>query len=449
MTGELELVETRKSAFLPTLRPPRQDSSVCFLVALTRLLQCCIRPFLTVHVPQANAVKTEMEKRLTEAGLDTHVLHKHDADTVTLLLGSLSQEQEIYHAALTDVIKSLANTNPSQAKLLVDVRDNYQLLFAKVPQQVHKITADLGLERDLNAELLSELRRARRAIKECSNEMEMLMESIAPTKSGETQIGAASTTADPTSAESTPATNRFLSEIDSATAEESQSATQLIHHLEHLYEMQRTRMEQELSSANNLTDMWITAADKLSQLVGDESTVDTISATRLTANCWLETARKIMSTVQARDADLSGRIELHVGEWKTHLVSINRMSQKSREVGLLALRSILRDVSVGCMEATWITTSLISECPLQVKNMVKEQSVVTGQGDKTRAWNKTMVMAERWVATLDKRQSHLTGLTPKGGVDRLERLCTSWSELGDILFRYMSASWRCTRLSVV
>jgi hypothetical protein len=72
---------------------------------------------------------------------------------------------------------------------------------------------------------------------------------------------------------------------------------------------------------------------------------------------------------------------------------------------------------------------------LQAQKMVKEQSVATGVADKTRAWNKTMILGERWVATLDKRQEVLTAYIPKGGVDRLERLCTSWSDLGDILFR--------------
>eukprot|EP00037_Helgoeca_nana_P002847 m.36582 g.36582 ORF g.36582 m.36582 type:complete len:792 (+) comp12869_c0_seq2:390-2765(+) len=380
-----ELVETRKSTYLPSLRPPRQGSS-------------------------GNVVRTEMERRLTEQGLDTHVIHKHDVDSATLLLGSLSQEQEIYHSAITDVISSISEGLPSQAKLLVDIRDNYQLLFAKVPQQVHKITADLGLERDLNAELLAELRRARRAIKECSQEMEILMEEIAPTAPDETAVE--SDTLVPDSNGVTGA-NRFLAQIDCVTAEESQSATQLIHHLENLYEMQRDRMEHELESARGLTGMWITAADKLSQLVGDESTVETLAASRLTASCWIENARKIMSTVEARDADVSMRVECHVGEWKTHVGAINRTSQKAREIGLLALRTIVREA----------------------QKMVKEQSVATGVADKTRAWNKTMILGERWVATLDKRQEVLTAYIPKGGVDRLERLCTSWSDLGDILFR--------------
>ena len=62
-------------------------------------------------------------------------------------------------------------------------------------------------------------------------------------------------------------------------------------------------------------------------------------------------------------------------------------------------------------------------------------SVTTGSGDKTRVWNKSMLHGERWIGQLDKRQGYISSIMPKGGVDRLERLCTTWSELADILFR--------------
>mmetsp|Transcript_26563 Transcript_26563/g.69875 ORF Transcript_26563/g.69875 Transcript_26563/m.69875 type:complete len:800 (-) Transcript_26563:923-3322(-) len=383
--GRSNLVETRNSSYLPTLRPPRHGSS-------------------------AKVVRAEMEKRLTECGLDTHELHEHDARSVTLLLGSLSKEQEIYHSALSDVIASVSETLPAQAKLLIDIRDNYQLLFAKVPIQVQKITTDLGFERDLNAELLAKLRRARRAIRECAGEMETLLEGIAPTK---TRASTAGPAIDATSSTAGPADTKFLAEIDSATAEESESATVLIKHLETLYEMQRGRLEGELDAARDMCDKWVTAADKLSQQLSDGATLETLGSLRLTSQCWIENARKIMSTVEARDSDLSQRIQLHVGEWKTHLNLINRMSQRTREVGLLTLRTVVREV----------------------KKMVKEQDAATGSQEKSTAWNRAMVLAERWVATLDKRQGHLHSQLPKGGVDRLERLCTSWSEIGDALFR--------------
>jgi hypothetical protein len=56
--------------------------------------------------------------------------------------------------------------------------------------------------------------------------------------------------------------------------------------------------------------------------------------------------------------------------------------------------------------------------------------------DFTAHWNHAMSVSKRWVEGLRKRQAYLQVLLPQnGGVSALERWCTTWSELADVLFK--------------
>ena len=271
-----------------------------------------------------------MNKLLKKAGVQNKTEQEDSTTTnessqIENLLKLVKEEQTIYNVIFNEVIRQVSVECTERGTVLAELRKRYAKLLESVPKQVKSLHEEVLAQRALDRRLTEELSSFKTSITLLTKELH--------------EIHAHDEEVTKQAVETEAELNEAL--------KESEKNASLLAEYHDLYELQRRRLDYQLSKLMEERDLWAGSAHMLSLKVTEKHNLVTIRRLHLYEKAWYKVANNFAVVLGHDDEKKLQELSGHVHRWQEITVSFNE------KLALAEKASYERLQTVECSITAW------------------------------------------------------------------------------------------------
>ncbi|KAL5250145.1 hypothetical protein ACHWQZ_G016019 [Mnemiopsis leidyi] len=263
-----------------------------------------------------------MDQLLEEAGCTTDQIQQVETTEVHNLLQLVKKEQHIYNVVFHELIRQVTVQCKDRGVLLAKVREYYQRLLDRIPRQIMSLHQEVMAQRALDRRLTDELIRFKTAIATLSKELNEVREH---------------------DQEVTQQALEAQKDLASALSESEKNAN-LVAEYHSLYEIQRSRLEFQISTLNKERDLWSRAVYDLAVKICQERNLRTARRLQLSEQAWNKLAGHFALVLADVDSKALQDLQNSVDHWRGRISSFSRELESTDDSMRGQLEKILEEV---------------------------------------------------------------------------------------------------------
>ncbi|XP_063688030.1 axonemal dynein light chain domain-containing protein 1-like isoform X4 [Bolinopsis microptera] len=263
-----------------------------------------------------------MDHLLEEAGCTTDQITQVETTEVHNLLQLIKKEQHIYNVVFHELIRQVTVGCKDRGVLLAKVREYYQKLLDRIPRQIMSLHQEVMAQRALDRRLTDELIRFKTAIATLSKELNEVREH---------------------DQEVTQQALEAQKDLASALSESEKNAN-LVAEYHSLYEIQRSRLEFQITTLNKERDLWSRAVYDLAVKICQERNLRTARRLQLCEQAWNKLAGHFGLVLADVDSKALQDLQNSVDHWRGRISSFSRELERIDDSMKDQLEKILGEV---------------------------------------------------------------------------------------------------------
>jgi len=263
-----------------------------------------------------------MDHLLEEAGCTTEQIKQVETTEVHNLLQLIKKEQHIYNVVFHELIRQVTVQCKDRGVLLAKVREYYQKLLDRIPRQIMSLHQEVMAQRALDRRLTDELIRFKSSIATLSKELNEVREH---------------------DQEVTQQALEAQKDLASALSESEKNAN-LVAEYHSLYEIQRSRLEFQITTLNKERDLWSRAVYDLAVKICQERNLRTARRLQLSEQAWNKLAGHFALVLADVDSKALQDLQNSVEHWRSKIASFSRELERIDDSMRDQLEKILSEV---------------------------------------------------------------------------------------------------------
>eukprot|EP00794_Sanderia_malayensis_P016078 gene16078-17701_t len=350
---------------------------------------------------EAKLLKKTMEDLLSRIAVTEDTGKDADQPTqIHSLLELVRQEQNIYNIVFNEVIRQVSIECVERGELLAELRKRYAKLLDKIPRQVKSLHEEVLAQRALDRRLTEELTRFKSSISLLTRELQQVQEH---------------------DREVTQQAVQTQNELDTALKESEKNANLLAEYHE-LYELQRKRLEFQITKLIEERDLWAGASYTLSLKVARRHNLKTAKRLHLHEKAWYKLSCHFASLLSDIDS--------------TQLQELTQLIQGWQDVAENFDNALLRSEMEACRKLQHIKKQ-INYWGNQFLRVVTpdEGSVHPPDSQVVRKLNEDMKQWEEVFNTEIERFSGDVLLSYEDGLIKMSHMIDHWSDIANKIYR--------------
>lgn len=227
--------------------------------------------------------------------------NEKDGNQIENLLNIVKNEQKIYNIVFNEIIRQVSIECVERGAVLAELRNRYATMLDQVPKQVMSLHEEVLAQRALDRRLTEELSRFKTSITLLTKELHEIHahDEEVTRQAIETQA-----------------------ELNEALKESEKNASLLAEYHD-LYELQRRRLDYQLSKLIEERDLWAGSAHMLSLKVTEKHNLVTVRRLHLFEKAWYKLANHFAVLLGQEDEKLLQTLAGHVHNWQDIAKSFN------------------------------------------------------------------------------------------------------------------------------
>ncbi|XP_014870700.1 axonemal dynein light chain domain-containing protein 1 isoform X1 [Poecilia latipinna] len=263
-----------------------------------------------------------MDDMLEKAGVDQEDEELTDLCQLESLLELVKTEQNIYNIVFHELIRQVTVGCAERGQLLAKLRQRYQSLLERIPRRLTSLHAEVVAQRALDRRLIEEIYHIKTTIQEINMELAKVRDHDA-----------------------------FVSDKVQHAQEElaksykdTLSCSDVVQGYHRMYELHRTRLEDQLLKMTGDRDYWSQFTFNLALKVIKVKKLRLVSELYVSEEGWFKTAQDCLIYISTQDiCDLDVIVEL-TNRWRDQLIDLMFFVKKIQLVQFEQLSSIQGDV---------------------------------------------------------------------------------------------------------
>ncbi|XP_052445295.1 axonemal dynein light chain domain-containing protein 1 [Carassius gibelio] len=240
-----------------------------------------------------------MDKMLEKAGVNQEFQELTELSQIENLLELVQIEQNIYNIVFHELIRQVSVECAERGQLLAKIRERYVALLDRIPRQVKGLHTETLAQKALDRRLTEEIIHFKSSIAKLNLELSAMKEHD-----------------ENVSKEAEKAKEELAKAL-----EESQRNANIVAEYHELYELQRRRLEGQMSQLYEERDLWRKATYSLAVKIIKINKLHLVRRLHINEQTWAKTADHFTVLLTAKDSeDVSHIMEL-TDQWKDKLTT--------------------------------------------------------------------------------------------------------------------------------
>ncbi|XP_065068274.1 axonemal dynein light chain domain-containing protein 1-like isoform X3 [Rhopilema esculentum] len=349
---------------------------------------------------EAVLLKKTMNELLQRVGVEEIKKDKDQPTQIHSLLDLVKQEQNIYNLVFNEVIRQVSIECVERGELLADLRKRYASLLDKVPRHVKSLHEEVLAQRALDRRLTEELTRFKTSITLLTRELDVVQEH---------------------DREVTKQAVETQNELNAALKESEKNASLLAEYHE-LYELQRKRLEFQISKLIGERDLWAGASYTLSLKVAQKHSLKTAKRLHLHEKAWYKLSGHFAILLSDIDSAHLQELTKFVQSWQEIAESFDSKLIKCEQETYRKLNYVSKQVAYWGRQFARVVT------PDEGTVHPPEKDVVTKLHEDMK----------RWEEVFNSEVERFSGdvlLSSEDDLVKMNRFMDSWSEVALKIFQ--------------
>jgi hypothetical protein len=255
------------------------------------------------------ALKNVMEDMLQKAGVDNTDGDPEGPTQMHRLCELVKQEQAIYNLVFHELIRQISVQCSERGQLLSLLRQKYAGLLDRIPRQVKSLHDEVLAQRALDRRVTAELNRFQAAITRLTDELHDVQQH---------------------DIEVTEQACEARQKLEDALVESEKNAS-LVSEYHDLYEMQRHRLEVQVTQLINEKELWHKAAHRLAAKVAHQRNLKTSQRLHLNEKAWSKLAAHFAVVLSDRDTQQLSELQNYIQTCHDMLLAVRKALVKQDE----------------------------------------------------------------------------------------------------------------------
>ncbi|XP_051980150.1 axonemal dynein light chain domain-containing protein 1 [Xyrauchen texanus] len=252
-------------------------------------------------------LKKVMDDMLEKAGVNQEFDELTEISQMENLLELVRTEQSIYNIVFHELIRQVSVECAERGQLLANLRQRYVALLNRIPRQVKGLHTETLVQRALDRRLTEEIIHFKCSIAKLNTQLSMMKEND-----------------EYVSKEAEEAKEEL-----SKALEQSQCNIDILAEYHDLYELQRRRLEGQMSQLSDERDLWRKATYSLSVKIIKINQLQLVRRLNISDQAWAKIADHFIVFLTAEDSvDVSHILEL-TDQWKEKLATFMENLRKA------------------------------------------------------------------------------------------------------------------------
>ncbi|CAG2256169.1 unnamed protein product [Mytilus edulis] len=254
-------------------------------------------------------LKKTFNKMMIKLGITETDVEVKGPTQIHNLLELIKKEQSIFDTIFSELIRQTTIECAERGELLSEVRNKYRDLINNVPKQIMSLHEEVIAQRALDRRLTEELMRFKSTIG-------ILTSELSAVKEHDKKV--------------TKEAKQAQEDLKEALSEAQKNAS-LLSEYHGLYELQRRRLEKQVSMLTDERELWSNAAYSLALKVTEEANLTTAKRLHVSEKAWVKLSTHFTILLSDRDTQVLTNLQGHVERWRD-LVEEFKTVQNQREV---------------------------------------------------------------------------------------------------------------------
>lgn len=254
-------------------------------------------------------LKKTFNKMMIKLGITETDVEVKGPTQIHNLLELIKKEQSIFDTIFSELIRQTTIECAERGELMSEVRNKYRDLINNVPKQIMSLHEEVIAQRALDRRLTEELMRFKSTIG-------ILTSELSAVKEHDKKV--------------TKEAKQAQEDLKEALSEAQKNAS-LLSEYHGLYELQRRRLEKQVSMLTDERELWSNAAYSLALKVTEEANLTTAKRLHVSEKAWVKLASHFTILLSDRDTQVLTNLQGHVERWRD-LVEEFKTVQNQREV---------------------------------------------------------------------------------------------------------------------
>ncbi|XP_032427064.1 axonemal dynein light chain domain-containing protein 1 isoform X1 [Xiphophorus hellerii] len=241
-----------------------------------------------------------MDDMLEKAGVDQQNEELTDLCQLESLLELVKTEQNIYNIVFHELIRQVTVGCAERGQLLAKLRQRYQSLLERIPQCLKTLHTEVVAQRALDRRLIEQIYHIKASIQQINIELAKVRDHDAFVSDK----------------------MEHAQEELAKSSKETLSYSDVVQGYHHLYELHRTRLEEQLEQLTEDRDHWSRFTFNLALKVIKVKKLQLVSELYVSGEGWFETAHDCLVYITTKDThDMDVIVEL-TNKWKNQLTTL-------------------------------------------------------------------------------------------------------------------------------
>ncbi|XP_050951603.1 axonemal dynein light chain domain-containing protein 1 isoform X2 [Labeo rohita] len=263
-----------------------------------------------------------MDKMLEKAGVNQEFQELSELSQIENLLELVRIEQNIYNIVFHELIRQVSVECAERGQLLAKIRERYVALLDRIPRQVKGLHTETLAQKALDRRLTEEIIHFKSSIAKLNMELSAMKEHD-----------------ENVSKEAGEAKEELAKAL-----EESQRNANIVAEYHELYELQRRRLEGQMSQLYDEKDLWRKATYSLAVKIIKINKLHLVRRLNISEQTWAKTADHFTVFLTAKDSeDVSHIMEL-TDQWKDKLTIFMENLREAESKQRKTIESVRADV---------------------------------------------------------------------------------------------------------
>nr|XP_009862323.2 axonemal dynein light chain domain-containing protein 1-like isoform X1 [Ciona intestinalis] len=259
-----------------------------------------------------------MDAMLEQSGIDDEAVEVKGPTQIHNLLELIKKEQTIYDLVFSEVIRQVSVECIERGQLLSKLRNKYADLLNRIPRQMKSLHAEVMAQRSLDRRLTEELLRFKSSISFLTTELQNVREH-------DEQV--------------TQDANKAEADLAQA-LKESQTNASLVDEYHDLYELQRHRLEANVSTLTEERDMWSNVAYSLSLKIMTINHLSTAKRLHVSEKAWSKLAGHFSVLLSDQDSENLSQMQKHVQQWRDLMFHFSQSLEGADKRSVVSLEKV-------------------------------------------------------------------------------------------------------------
>ncbi|CAD5117036.1 DgyrCDS5863 [Dimorphilus gyrociliatus] len=239
-------------------------------------------------------LKETLGEMLDKAGLNDLENEEIGPTQMHNLIEIMKKEQDIYNIIFHELIRQTTLECTERGELLQEIRRRYAEILSRVPKQIKGLHEEVMAQRALDRRLTDELLKFKKTVTQLTDELLTVREHDENV---------------------TKAATEAKEELKEALLD-SKKNTDLLSEYHDLYELQRKRMEKDMTALNNEKETWSQAAFSLALKVTEEHELTNARRLHVAEKAWVKLAKHFTILLSGTDSSMLAELQMHIDKFR-------------------------------------------------------------------------------------------------------------------------------------